>query len=30
MSTQASTTGPLGRPRGIGFAILIAIVTLGI
>ena len=30
MSTQASTTGPLGRPRGIAFAILIAIVTLGI
>ena len=30
MSTQASTTGPLGQPRGIGFAILLAIVTLGI
>ena len=30
MSTQASTHGPLGRPRGIGFAILITIVTLGI
>jgi len=30
MSTQVSTTGPLGQPRGIGFAILIAIVTLGI
>ena len=30
MSTQASTSGPLGHPRGIGFAILIAIVTLGI
>jgi hypothetical protein len=30
MSTQASTTGPLGQPRGIGFAILISIVTLGI
>ena len=30
MSTHGSTTGPLGRPRGIGFAILIAIVTLGI
>jgi hypothetical protein len=29
MSTY-STTGPLGRPRGIGFAILLAIVTLGI
>ena len=30
MSTQASTSGPLGHPRGIGFAILITIVTLGI
>jgi hypothetical protein len=30
MSTQVSTTGPLGQPRGIGFAILLAIVTLGI
>ncbi len=30
MSTQASTTGPLGKQRGIGFAILISIVTLGI
>lgn len=30
MSTYASTTGPLGRPRGIAFAILLAIVTLGI
>jgi hypothetical protein len=30
MSTQASTTGPLGQPRGIGFAILVSIVTLGI
>jgi Domain of unknown function (DUF4234) len=30
MSTQASTTGPLGQPRGIGFAILLTIVTLGI
>jgi hypothetical protein len=30
MSTSASTTGPLGKPRGIGFAILITIVTLGI
>ena len=30
MSTQASTTGPLGQPRGIGFAIIISIVTLGI
>ena len=30
MSTQASTTGPLGQPRGIAFAIIITIVTLGI
>ena len=30
MSTHVSTTGPLGQPRGIGFAILLAIVTLGI
>jgi hypothetical protein len=30
MSTQPSTSGPLGQPRGIGFAILLAIVTLGI
>jgi Domain of unknown function (DUF4234) len=30
MSTSASTTGPLGQTRGIGFAILITIVTLGI
>ena len=30
MSTQASTSGPLGRPRGIGFAILVFIVTFGI
>jgi len=30
MSTTASTTAPLGQPRGIAFAILIAIVTLGI
>jgi hypothetical protein len=30
MSTPPSTTGPLGQPRGIAFAILIAIVTLGI
>lgn len=28
MSTQVSTTGPLGHPRGLGFAILLAIVTL--
>ena len=26
MSTHPSTTGPLGQPRGIGFAIPIAIV----
>ena len=30
MSTQASTSGPLGQQRGIGFAILISIITLGI
>lgn len=30
MSTQASTSGPLGQPRGIGFCILMAIITLGI
>jgi hypothetical protein len=30
MSTQGSTTGPLGQPRGIGFAILMAIITLSI
>ncbi len=30
MSTSASTTGPLGQRRGIGFAILIFIVTFGI
>lgn len=30
MSTPPSTTGPLGQPRGIAFAILLAIVTLGI
>jgi hypothetical protein len=30
MSSQPSTSGPLGQPRGIGFAILLAIVTLGI
>ena len=29
MSTQASTSGPPGHPRGIAFAILLAIVTLG-
>ena len=30
MSTPDSTNGPLGQPRGIGFAILIAIITFGI
>jgi hypothetical protein len=30
MSTHASTTGPLGQPRGIAFGILLAIVTLWI
>lgn len=30
MTTAPSTSGPLGQPRGIGFAILITIVTLGI
>jgi Domain of unknown function (DUF4234) len=30
MSTSASTSGPLGQPRGIGFGILLFIVTLGI
>ena len=30
METTASNTGPLGQPRGIGFAILMAIITLGI
>jgi hypothetical protein len=30
MSMQASTTGPLGHPRGIAFAIVLAIVTLSI
>ena len=30
MSTQVSTSGPLGHPRGIGFAILIFIVTIGL
>jgi hypothetical protein len=29
-STTAPPSGPLGKPRGIGFAILIFIVTLGI
>jgi Domain of unknown function (DUF4234) len=30
MSTPAGNTGPLGQQRGIGFAILMAIITLGI
>jgi hypothetical protein len=30
MDTPASNTGPLGQPRGIGFAILMTIITLGI
>jgi Na+/proline symporter len=30
MSTPPSNTGPLGRPRGIGFAILLFIVTLSL
>jgi amino acid transporter len=30
MSTPSGNTGPLGQQRGIGFAILIAIITLGI
>ena len=30
MSTEESTSGPPGKQRGIGFAILITIVTLGI
>ncbi len=30
MSMHASTTGPLGHRRGIGFVILLSIVTLGI
>jgi Domain of unknown function (DUF4234) len=30
METSASNTGPLGQPRGIGFAILLFIVTLTI
>jgi uncharacterized protein DUF4234 len=30
METSASNTGPLGQPRGIGFGILLYIVTLGI
>ena len=30
MSTPSGNTGPLGRPRGIGFGILIFIITIGI
>ena len=30
MSTHASTSGPLGQPRGIGFGILLFVVTLGL
>ena len=30
MNTSGSNTGPLGQPRGIGFAILIFIITFGI
>jgi hypothetical protein len=30
MSTPASASGPLGQPRGIGFCILLFIITLGI
>jgi hypothetical protein len=30
MSTATSNTGPLGQPRGIGFGILMFIVTIGI
>jgi len=30
MTTAPSTSGPLGHPRGIGFAILMAIITIGI
>jgi Na+/proline symporter len=30
MSTPSGNTGPLGKPRGVGFAILIFIITLGI
>jgi uncharacterized protein DUF4234 len=30
MDTPASNTGPLGQPRGIGFAIVLTIVTIGI
>jgi hypothetical protein len=30
MDTPGSNTGPLGQPRGIGFGILIFIITIGI
>jgi len=30
MNTFGENTGPLGQPRGIGFAILMTIITLGI
>jgi Domain of unknown function (DUF4234) len=30
MNTQLGNTGPLGQPRGIGFGILMFIITLGI
>jgi Na+/proline symporter len=30
MSTQEGNTGPLGQPRGIGFGILLFIVTFGL
>jgi hypothetical protein len=30
MSTPSGNTGPLGQPRGIGFGILMFIITLGI
>ncbi len=30
MSTPQANTGPLGQPRGIGFGILLFIITLGI
>jgi uncharacterized BrkB/YihY/UPF0761 family membrane protein len=30
MSTSSSTSGPLGQPRGIGFGVLIFIITFGI
>ncbi len=30
MSTHTGNTGPLGQQRGIGFGILLFIVTLGI